>query len=80
MGRFLAGVETGLLRIGREGKRVGIDRRLPVAVLGPEGAVLGQVGLPADGALGRVLGGDMGGRLGEAKGISGGEICSLFHV
>lgn len=66
VGRFLAGVEIGLLRVGREGKRVGIDRRLPVAVLGPKGAVLGQVGLPADGALRRVLGGDMAGRLGEA--------------
>ena len=33
VGRFLAGVEIGLLRVGREGKRVGVDCRLPVAVL-----------------------------------------------
>ena len=66
MGRFLAGVEVRLLRVGREGERVGVDRRFAVAVLCAEGAVLGKVGLPVHGALGRVLGGDMAGRLGEA--------------
>ena len=54
VGGFLAGVETGLVRVGGKAQRVGIAGGLGVAVPRGEAAVLGQVRLPEGGALGRV--------------------------